>query len=115
VLRLGFGSINQTPRVRSLTLQALKDKALIDGKRLAILDQLGQGEGQLDIATVQRQLNALATESVLSPELREMLSGILGKDKFDSTMNNPISTKTSEEVLAALMEPLNNGRISPYT
>jgi hypothetical protein len=34
-----------------------------------------------------------------------MLSGILGKDKFDSTMNNPISTKTSEEVLAALMEP----------
>jgi hypothetical protein len=105
VLRLGFGSINQTPRVRSLTLQALKDKALIDGKRLAILDQLGQGEGQLDIATVQRQLNALATESVLSPELREMLSGILGKDKFDSTMNNPISTKTSEEVLAALMEP----------
>jgi hypothetical protein len=105
VLRLAFASITQTPEVRSLTLQALKDKALIDGKRLAILDQLGQGEGQLDIATVQRQLNALATESVLSPELREMLSGILGKDKFDSTMNNPISTKTSEEVLAALMEP----------
>jgi hypothetical protein len=115
VLRLAFASITQTPEVRSLTLQALKDKALIDGKRLAILDQLGQGEGQLDIATVQRQLNALATESVLSPELREMLSGILGKDKFDSTMNNPISTKTSEEVLAALTGPLNNGRISPYT
>jgi hypothetical protein len=105
VLRLAFASITQTPEVRSLTLQALKDKALIDGKRLAILDQLGQGEGQLDIREVQRQLNALATESVLSPELREMLSGILGKDKFDSTMNNPISTKTSEEVLAALMEP----------
>ena len=102
VLRLAFASITQTPEVRSLTLQALKDKALIDGKRLAILDQLGQGEGQLDIPEVQRQLNALATESVLSPELREMLSGILGKDKFDSTMNNPISTKTSEEVLAAL-------------
>ena len=105
VLRLGFGSINQTPRVRELTLQALKDKAIIDGKRLTILDQLGQGEGQLGIQEVQNQLNALAVETVLSPELKEILSGILGKDRFDSAISSPVSTKTDEEILAALTQP----------
>ena len=105
VLRLGFGSINQTPRVRELTLQALKDKAIIDGKRLTILDQLGQGEGQLGIQEVQNQLNALAVETVLSPELKEILSGILGKDRFDSAISSPVSTKTDAEILAALTQP----------
>lgn len=105
VLRLGFGSINQTPRVRELTLQALKDKAVIDGKRLTILDQLGQGEGQLGIQEVQNQLNALAVETVLSPELKEILSGILGKDRFDSAISSPVSTKTDAEILAALTQP----------
>jgi hypothetical protein len=105
VLRLGFGSINQTPRVRELTLQALKDKAIIDGKRLAILDQLGQGEGQLGIQEVQNQLNALAVETVLSPELKEILSGILGKDRFDSTINSSVPTMSNEDVLAALTQP----------
>ena len=105
VLRLGFGSINQTPRVRELTLQALKDKAIIDGKRLTILDQLGQGEGQLGIQEVQNQLNALAVETVLSPELKEILSGILGKDRFDSTINSSVPTMSDEDVLAALKQP----------
>jgi hypothetical protein len=105
VLRLGFGSINQTPRVRELTLQALKDKAIIDGKRLTILDQLGQGEGQLGIQEVQNQLNALAVETVLSPELKEILSGILGKDRFDSTINSSVPTMSNEDVLAALTQP----------
>ena len=105
VLRLGFGSINQTPRVRELTLQALKDKAVIDGKRLTILDQLGQGEGQLGIQEVQNQLNALAVETVLSPELKEILSGILGKDRFDSTINSSVPTMSDEDVLAALKQP----------
>ena len=102
VLRLAFGSITQTPRVRQLTLQALKDKSIIDGKRLAILNQLGEGEGQLGIQEVQRQLSDLATESVLSPELRSILSGVLGEDQFNSTMNNPVATRSNEEILAAV-------------
>tara|TARA_R110002095_G_scaffold214091_1_gene205590 strand:- start:551 stop:1120 length:570 start_codon:yes stop_codon:yes gene_type:complete len=105
VLRLGFASITQTPRVRELTLQALKDKAVIDGKRLAILDKLGQGEGQLGIQEVQNQLNALAVETVLSPELKGILSGILGQERFDNTINSPVSTMSDEDVLAALMGP----------
>jgi hypothetical protein len=66
---------------------------------------LGQGEGQLGIQEVQNQLNALAVETVLSPELKEILSGILGKDRFDSAISSPVSTKTDAEILAALTQP----------